>query len=286
MLNLTGHAYTWDKQLDKGYEEYDEDSDEECDLECENNIYDKDIEEEREDKDEEDQTEEGYPKLEPSDQPENPVEHKEGEEDHVIHVDDSDNGEIDQEENFYDEEDYDPGSCKGTINKKVWDPFPIIPQTQYSSYHDSDKEDMDKNGDCNKDYVESDKNPNKEEVPKHKVFSKEYYSDKNLEYEGHKEGDDSEYKELDKEPDIGDNEGFSLDNKDETVRMFILVEVDPAYEETSPEGRGNGLDQQTKELGSDDNTKDDSMTSTKEDIISKRFGKSKMQVGPGGFQKR
>eukprot|EP01018_Ginkgo_biloba_P009077 Gb_38957 [translate_table: standard] len=62
------------------------------------------------------------------------------------------------------------------------------------------------------------------------------------EYEGHKEGDDSEYKNLNKESDIGDDEGFSIDNKDETNILLVLIEDNPTYEETSPKGRGNGPD--------------------------------------------
>eukprot|EP01018_Ginkgo_biloba_P020530 Gb_33559 [translate_table: standard] len=245
------------EQLDVGYENYDEDPDEdldeECDFECEDNGYDRDVEEDCEDKDEEDQAEEGFPELKSPPTSDNedklmrqkPKEHEDGEGDRIIH-----------------------------------DPFPIVPQTRYSSYDDFSREDVDEYGDRNEDFEDSDKNPNKEEDPKHEVFGKEYYSDKNpdvypndeigeqiegkedyfededtkdeeldQEYEGHKEGDDSKYKEPDEEPDIGDDEGFSTDYKDETDRMFIQVEDNPAYEETSPKGRGNGLDQQTRELG-------------------------------------
>eukprot|EP01018_Ginkgo_biloba_P024458 Gb_38477 [translate_table: standard] len=170
-----------DKQLDKGYEEYDEDpnedSDEECDLEHGVNSYDKDVEEDHEGKDEKDQTEEDYPKLEPFDRPKKPEEHKDGEEDHIIHID---NGEMDQAENFCDEADYDPYSYdkhEDTIDEEVWDPSLIIPQTQHSGYHDFDEEDGDKNGDHNKDYIDLDKNP--KEDPNPEVLSEEYYSDKN-----------------------------------------------------------------------------------------------------------
>eukprot|EP01018_Ginkgo_biloba_P011101 Gb_14138 [translate_table: standard] len=123
--------YIHDKQLNEGYENYDkdpdEDSDEECDFESEDNGHDRDAEEDHEDKDEEDQVEEGFPELEPpptsdnedktdetlednivelkgkddisniptSNQPKKPKEHEDGEGDHIIHVDDYDDGEMD-----------------------------------------------------------------------------------------------------------------------------------------------------------------------------------------------
>eukprot|EP01018_Ginkgo_biloba_P017632 Gb_02073 [translate_table: standard] len=106
------------------------------------------------------------------DQPEKPEEHEDGGGDHIIHDDDVDDGEMDHEEKFCDEEDYDPDSYdkpKDTINEDVWDPFPIVPQTQYSGYDDLAREDVDKNDDHNDDYKGSDKNPNKEE--NHKLKS-------------------------------------------------------------------------------------------------------------------
>eukprot|EP01018_Ginkgo_biloba_P038862 Gb_39114 [translate_table: standard] len=207
-----------DKQLDKGYEGYDEDpdedSDEECNFECEDNGYDQDVKEDCEDKDKEYQTKEGFPELESPptsdnkdkidetledkivklkgkdddsniptfDQLEKPEEHEDGRGDPIIHVDDVDDGEMDCKENFCDEEDYDPDSYdkpKDTINEVVWDPFPIVSQTQYFGYNDLVGEDVDENGDRNEDYEGSDKNPNKEEDPKYEIFSEEYYSDKN-----------------------------------------------------------------------------------------------------------
>eukprot|EP01018_Ginkgo_biloba_P022219 Gb_20053 [translate_table: standard] len=210
-----------------------------------------------------------------ADQTEKPKEHEDGEGDHIIHIDNL--------------------------------------ESYYFGYDDLAKEDVDKNDDHNEDYEGSNKNPNKEEDHKNEIFSEEYYSHKNPDEDPNEdigkrlegkencskdedtkdkqldqeyEGDDSEYKEIDKELDISDDEGFSPDNKDETDKVFILVEVDPAYEETSLEGGGNGLDQQTKELGLDYKTKDDSMTSTKEAIINLHFGKSKIQEEPGRFQKR
>eukprot|EP01018_Ginkgo_biloba_P030925 Gb_25712 [translate_table: standard] len=249
---------TKDEQFDEGYENYDED------------YSNKDLED-HEDKDEEDHVKEGFPELESPP----PREHEDGEGDHIIHVDDSDNREMDHKENFCDEEDYDPDL--------------------YDKPEDAINKDVDVNGDRNEDYEDLDKNPNKEEDAKHEVFEEEYYSNTNLdedpnedigeqlegkencskdedtkdgqldqEYEDHEEGNDSKYKEPDEEPNIGDNEGLSIDNKDETDKMFALVEDNPTYEETSPKGRSNDLDQQTKELGSDDNTKDDLVTSTKD----------------------
>eukprot|EP01018_Ginkgo_biloba_P028172 Gb_21891 [translate_table: standard] len=98
------------------------------------------------------------------DQPENPEEHEDGGGDHIIHDDDVDDGGMDHEEKFCDEEDYDLDSYdkpKDIINEDVWDPFPIIQQTQYSGYDDLAREDVDKNDDHNEDYEGSDKNPNK-----------------------------------------------------------------------------------------------------------------------------
>eukprot|EP01018_Ginkgo_biloba_P010008 Gb_08993 [translate_table: standard] len=145
-----------EKKLNKGYEEYDEDldedSDEEYDREYEDNDYDQDVEEDCEDNDKEYQIEEGFPELESPptsdnkdkidetleekivklkgkeddsniptfDQPEKPEEHEDGGGDHIIHDDDVDDGEMDHEENFCDEEDYDLDSYdkpKDTINE-------------------------------------------------------------------------------------------------------------------------------------------------------------------------
>eukprot|EP01018_Ginkgo_biloba_P016697 Gb_16368 [translate_table: standard] len=282
-----------DEQLDEGYENYDEDPDEdsneECDLECEDNGYDGDAEEYQDNivelKGKDDDS-----NIPAPDQPEKPEEHKDGEGDHIMHVGNSDNGEMDHEENFCDEEDYDPDSYdkpEDTIDEDVWDPFPIVPQTQYSDYDDLAEEDVDKNGDYNEDYEVLDKNPNKEEDPEHE--------DRQLdqEYEGHEEGDDSKYKELDEELDIGDDASFSIDDEDEADKILVLVEDNATYEETSHKRRGNGPDQQSKGLGSDNNTKDDSTTSTKDLLpllmeytsfppqevingtISQRFGKGK-----------
>eukprot|EP01018_Ginkgo_biloba_P008915 Gb_12476 [translate_table: standard] len=184
------------------------------------------------------------------DQPEKPEEHEDGGGDHIIHDDDVDDGEMDHEEKFCDEEDDDPDSYdkpKDTINEDVWDPFPIVPQTQYSGYDDLAREDVDKNDDHNEDYEGSDKNPNKEEDHKHEIFGeenpnenpnediskrlegKENYSkdedtnDKQLDQEY--EGDDLEYKEIDHEPNISDDEGFITNNKEETDKMFILEDT-------------------------------------------------------------
>eukprot|EP01018_Ginkgo_biloba_P021885 Gb_29900 [translate_table: standard] len=83
-------------------------------------------------------------------QPKNPEEHEDGGRDHIIQDD----------------------------NEDVCDPFPIVPQTKYSGYDDLTREDVDKNDDHNEDYEGSDKNPNKEEDHKNKIFGEEYYSDK------------------------------------------------------------------------------------------------------------
>eukprot|EP01018_Ginkgo_biloba_P018143 Gb_31114 [translate_table: standard] len=322
-----------DKQLDKRYEEYDEDpdedSDEKYDLECEDNNNDQDVEEDCEDNDKEYQTEEGFPELESpptsdnknkidemledkivklkgkeddsniltSNQPENLEEHEDGEGDHIIHINDFDDGEIDQEENFRDEEDYGLGSYEkheDTINDKVWDPFPIIPQIEYSGYDDFVKEGMDENGDCNENYVDLDKNPNKEEDPKHEVFGKEYSFDKN--------SDVYPNDEIGKQ--LKRKEDYSKENDMKNGQLNQEYEDNRTYEETSPKGKGNEPDHQIKELGLDDNTKDDSMTSTKDLLpllmgytclppqevingtISRQFGKSKMQVDPSGLQKQ
>eukprot|EP01018_Ginkgo_biloba_P024817 Gb_30796 [translate_table: standard] len=158
----------------------------------------------------------------------------------------------DQEDNFYDEEDYDPGlydKHEGTIDEEVENSFLIIPHTQYYGYHDVDEGEVDKNGEAfGKEYY-SDKNL--DEYPNDEIGDKlegreDYSEDKDTrdkqieqEYEGNKEGDDSEYKELYEELDIGDDEGFNTGNKYETNRIFVLVEDDSSYEETSPKGRGN-----------------------------------------------
>eukprot|EP01018_Ginkgo_biloba_P019017 Gb_26415 [translate_table: standard] len=253
-----------------------------------NNDYDQDVEEDCKDNDKEYQTEEGFLELESPptsdnkdkidetleekivklkgkeddsniptfDQPEKPEEHEDGGGDHIIHDDDVDDGEMDHEEKNFDEEDYDPDSYdkpKDTINEDVWDPFPIVPQTQYSGYDDLAREDVDKNDDHNEDYEGSDNNSNKEENHKYEIFGEEYYYDKNPDenpnedigerLEGKEncskeedtkdkqldqeyEGDDLEYKEIDQEPNISDDEGFITNNKEETDKMFILIYLD------------------------------------------------------------
>eukprot|EP01018_Ginkgo_biloba_P039954 Gb_40398 [translate_table: standard] len=183
MIHLTGQAYTWATQICK-YQGTDlpwntlEEFKEGMELrEKWQAIWEKCyVEEDCEDNDKEYQTEEGFPELESPptsdnkdkidetleekivklkgkeddsniptfDQPEKPEEHEDGGGDHIIHDDDVDDGEMDHEENFCDEEDYDLDSYdkpKDTINEDVWDPFPIVPQTQYSGYDDLARED-------------------------------------------------------------------------------------------------------------------------------------------------
>eukprot|EP01018_Ginkgo_biloba_P022538 Gb_14914 [translate_table: standard] len=165
---------------------------------------------------------------------------------HAIHVDDFDDGERDQEENFYDEEDFDPssyGKYEGTIGEEVWDSFPIIPYTHYSSYHVINEREVDKNGKVFIKEYYSGKNPDiypNDKIGKQLEEKEDYSKDDDTknkqldqDYEGQKEGDESKYKNLY----IGDDKGFITNNKKETDKIFILVEDNPAYEEASPKGR-------------------------------------------------